>query len=198
MTGNEKFIVFSVVYFVVTILLAHFFSPPGYRWTQNTISELGAQGHKYKWIMQAGFIGFGLLLNIGVVSKFVAAGRIVYPDIPIMLYGFAILMTGFLCAKPMDESLPYSHTEARWHSIFATLAGICFTVGILWYLLVSPHPYARWFHLGFLILIVGSSLLFGLAENGVVGLGKGVAQRILYISSFIWLLVGRWSSLPLV
>ena len=186
-----KLVVFSVVYFVAVILLAHFFAPLGYHWAQNTISELASQGHKHKWIMQAGFIGFGILLNVGIISKFTAAKRVIYPDVLIMLYGIAILLSGFFCAEPIDKSISYSLTEARLHSIFAFVAGISFSLSILWYFIVSSHPYERWFHLVFLALTLGSSILFGLSENGVVGIGKGVIQRILYITSFTWLLAGQ-------
>lgn len=90
-----KMITVSVIYFIAVILLAHFFTPPEYRWTQNTISDLSAQGLKYQWIMQAGFIGFGLLLNLGFAQKFIAAQKVSYPDLLIMLYGLAIFFREF-------------------------------------------------------------------------------------------------------
>ncbi len=129
-------------------------------------------------------------------SKFTAAKRVIYPDVLIMVYGTAILLSGFFCAAPIDKSISYSLTEARVHSIFAFVAGISFSLSILWYFIVSSHPYSRMFHLGFLILTLGSSMLFGLSENGVIGIGKGVIQRILYSTSFIWLLVGQYWRLP--
>ncbi len=67
-------ILVSVVYFVGVILLAHFFAQPGYLWAWTTVSDLAAQGHERKWIMQAGFIGFGLLLNLGIVASLVLLG----------------------------------------------------------------------------------------------------------------------------
>ena len=56
MLSNVKLVIFSVVYFVAVILLAHFFAPPAYNWAKNRVSELASQGYKYGWIMQAGFI----------------------------------------------------------------------------------------------------------------------------------------------
>ena len=187
---------FSVAYFVAVILLAHFSAPPGYRWTHNTISELASQGHKNRGSMQAGFIGFGLLLNAGFILKFAAAGKIIYPDILIMIYGLAILLSGFFCTAPIDESIPYSPSEARWHSIFASVAGFGFSLGVLWYLGLSAQAGERWFHLVFLVLTLGSSLLFGLAENRSIGIAKGVIQRVLYTTSFIWLVAGQSWPLP--
>ncbi len=127
----------GLFYFVAVIFAAHFFMPPEYHWTRNTVSELAAQGLKYQWIMQVGFIGFGLLLNVGIVSKFISARKIFYPDLLIMIYGLAIL-----------------------HTIF-------------------------------LIFVIGISITFGLAENGIIHLGRGLIQRMLYLVSFVWLLFAQ-------
>jgi hypothetical membrane protein len=177
----------AVLYFVGVIILAHFFAPPCYLWTKNTISDLGSQGHINKWIMQAGFIGFGLLLASGLLLKFRTMGYVNYPDLLVMAYGLSVLVTGFYCAAPLDSSLSFSAKEAQIHSLFATIAGFTLVLGILWYLLISPSRWA--FHLTFLVLIGAISALFGLSENGMLPLGKGIIQRVLYLVSFIWLVL---------
>jgi len=177
----------AVLYFLGVIILAHFFPPPGYAWTRNTISDLGSQGHIYKWIMQAGFIGFGILLAAGLLFKFQALGRVNYPDVLVLAYGLSVLLTGFYCAAPIEKTLPFSAREEQIHSLFASLAGFFLVAGILWYLLTSP---SRWvFHLTFMLLIGLVSALFGLSENGLVSLEKGILQRALYLVSFIWLVL---------
>lgn len=132
-------------------------------------------------------------MNAGLVLKFIAAGKINYPDIPLILYGMAIIAAGFFCERPIAASVSYSPTEARIHSVFASAAGICLTLGILAYLALSATPSEKVFHVVFLALVVGFSMLFGLAENRTIGIGKGVVQRGLYLVSFIWLLAGQWS-----
>ena len=190
-----KLVAVTLIFFVGVIIIAHFFSQYGYDWTQNTISALASQGHKNKWIMQSGFIGFGILLNASLISKFIEARRVNYPDLLLMLYGIAILITGFFCEKPVDETISYSPKEGRIHSIFATIAGVCLSLGILWYLIVSGSSLERTFHIVFLVLVMGISMAFGLSENEIIGIGKGIVQRSLYLVSFIWLLVGQWSGL---
>ncbi len=180
-----KPILISIIYFIAVIIIAHFFAPPGYVWTRHTISELASQGHANKWIMQTGFIGFGLLLAGGLAWKFFTLGRINYPDLLIMVYGLAILITGIFCAAPIDSSLSFSANDARLHSLFATIAGFALVGGILWYLIISPDK--RGVHLTFLVLITGISMLFGLSESGTIPIGKGIIQRGLYLVSFIWL-----------
>jgi hypothetical membrane protein len=176
----------AVIYFVAIIVIAHFFVPPNYDWTQNTISDLGSQGHVYKWIMQAGFIGFGLILTAGVVHHFRRNHR-KYFLLLVAVYGLSVLVTGFFCAAAIDPSILYSVREAGIHSVFATIAGIAMSLGILWQVLASTNGRERWTRLAFLILIMGISALFGLAENHVLDLGKGIVQRALYLVGLAWL-----------
>ena len=182
---------FSILYFVAVIVIAHFFTPAEYHWTQNTISDLAAQGLKYQWIMQAGFIGFGLLLNLGFIQKFIAAQKVFYPDLLIMLYGLAILLSGFFSAEPFIKRLSYSVQESNLHSFFATLAGISFSLGIFYRLVMASTPGERWLHALFLVLVMGTSLLFGLSENETLPLAKGLVQRSLYLVSFLWLFLSQ-------
>jgi len=182
----------SVTWFVGVIVVAHFFAPVGYRWTHNTVSELAAQGQRHKWIMQVGFVGFGVLLNAGIVLKAVSARRASYPDLLIAAYGVCILISGVFCTSPMDEALSYSASEAQMHSAAATMAGVFFSLGVLGYLLLSQRPAQRILHFVFLALVLGCSILFGLAEGGSVDLGRGIAQRLLYVVSLVWLIVGQY------
>jgi hypothetical membrane protein len=186
-----KVIILSVFYFVAVIVIAHFFAPREYRWTQNTVSDLAAQGLKYQWIMQAGFIGFGVLLNLGFILKFIQTGKVAIPDVLIMVYGVAILCSGFFSTAPFPEGVTYSLQESNLHSLFATAAGIAFTLGILYRAIAAPTPGERWMHTIFFLLVTGFSMLFGLSENGVVPLVKGLAQRGLYTVSVIWLVFSQ-------
>ena len=45
---------------------------------------------------------------------------------------------------------------------------------------------------------MGTSLVFGLEENGIIHLGRGLIQRTLYLTSFIWLLVSQYWSFTAV
>ncbi|MHA2066078.1 MAG: hypothetical protein ACXABY_17040, partial [Candidatus Thorarchaeota archaeon] len=55
----------SVLYIIIIAAVAHHDTPEEYEWRSNTISDLAAQGYGRKWLMQLGFIGFGLLLGLG-------------------------------------------------------------------------------------------------------------------------------------
>jgi len=176
----------AVLYFIAVIVIAHFFVPPTYDWTQNTISDLGSQGHFHKWIMQLGFIGFGLILTAGVFYYFRKNSKRYFLFF-VAAYGLSVLVTGFFCAAAIDPSISYSTSEANIHSMFATIAGIAMSLGILWQVVVSSTRRERWTRLIFLLLVMGISGLFGLAENHILMLDKGIIQRALYLAGLMWL-----------
>ncbi len=176
----------AVLYFVFVIVLAHFFVPPNYDWTQNTISDLASQGHTYKWIMQAGLSGFGLILLAGVIGYF-RRDRRAFFLIFVAVYGLSIFLSGIFCTAPIDPSMSFSAGESQLHSMFATTAGIAMSLGILWQVVASSNNSQRWTRLVFLIMIVGISGLFGMAENHILELDKGIIQRVLYLAGLAWL-----------
>ena len=178
--------IIAVLYFIAVIVIAHFFVPPIYDWTQNTISDLAAQGHVYKWIMQLGFIGFGLILTAGVVHYFRQNTKR-YFLLFVAIYGLSVLVTGFFCAAAIDPSISYSVQEASVHSTFATVAGLAMSLGIFWQVVVSSNKRDRWARLIFFVLVMGISGLFGLAENHILMLDKGIIQRALYLAGLTWL-----------
>lgn len=164
--------------FVIAIIVAHIFSSNGYEWTKNTISDLGSQGYEKKIIMQAGFLGFGLILSAGVLLN-----GITWRTIPILMYGLCVGLTGIFCTKPFFNLETYSVYHSTIHSTLAQIAGIAFTLGILIQLFYSPSKTEKWLHFLFFILVVGFSASFGLVKNY-----QGIAQRLLYLTSFTWLI----------
>ncbi len=188
LTTSNMQINIAIFYFVAVILVAHYFAPNVYHWTTNTISDLAAQNYNYAWIMRVGFIGFGLLLNMGILFKFYQTKSINSPDVLIMIYGLAILCSGFFSTMPFDGSKDYSIMADKLHSLFAQTAGIALSIGILVYLLLS-HGNEKLIHFSFLVSVIGISALFGLSKNGTINIDYGIIQRLLYLVSFIWLLL---------
>jgi hypothetical protein len=188
------FIGIAVALLAAGILVAQALAQTSYRWMEHTISSLAAQDHPLPWIMQAGFIVFGLLLVTGLSAKSEANGRLLPPDLALILYGLAVVVTGFFCERPLDPELSYSLGEARVHSAFAILAGVFLTTGVLGYLLTEPQPERRSVHLAFLLLISFLSLAFGLAEIGQLSFPQGLLQRVLYAVSLVWLMFATWKT----
>ena len=67
--GMMSYNALAVVFIIGVIFVAQFFVPGAYDWTNNTISELASQGYSGRWIMQLGFIGFGVFLFTTVQQK---------------------------------------------------------------------------------------------------------------------------------
>lgn len=169
---------FSVIMFLLFIVMAHLFATGAYRVRRNTISDLGAQGYRRKAIMQAGFLLFGVSVAAGVVLNGNALRTL-----PLGIYGASIAFTGIFCTKPFEDSVQgYSVLQDRLHSLFATLAGFCFCAAIALQAMFSATGAEAGLHLLFLGVVTALSILFGLTGNF-----RGLVQRGLYLVSLYWL-----------
>lgn len=168
----------STIIFVLIIMIAHIFSTSNYDLTKNTISDLGAQGYDKKLIMQIGFLAFGLTLSIGILIN-----GLTWRTTPILIYGLCVALTGIFCTKPFVDLETYSTTQSTIHSTFAQIAGVTFSVGILTQIFFTTENNLKYIHIVFFILVIGLSATFGLLKNY-----QGIAQRLLYLTSFIWLI----------
>lgn len=175
---KSHYALISTTLFVLAIFAAHIFASHHYDWTINTISDLGSQGYDKKFIMQFGFLAFGLTLSVGILIN-----GLTWRTTPILIYGLCVGLTGIFCTKPFFNVDNYSVTQATIHSAMAQTAGIAFTLGILLQLFYTEDKSEKWIHFLFLILVVGISAAFGLLKNH-----QGIVQRLLYLTSFIWLI----------
>lgn len=175
---KNNYISLSISIFVMAIVMAHLFSSGHYDWTKNTISDLGAQGYSRKVIMQFGFLAFGLILTTGILMNGVS-----WRTAPILMYGLCVGLSGIFCTKPFVDGVSYSANQSFFHSIFAQVAGVSFTIGILIQIFFTTDNQEKYIHLLFFALVIGLSISFGLLKNN-----QGIAQRLLYIVSFIWLI----------
>jgi len=185
--NSNHIIIISIIWFVLFMVVAQLFTPAEYSLINNTVSELAAQGYENKWIMQIGLIGFGVIFTLGSLLKFYEKRKILWPDIFLMLYAVSILLAGVFSTKPFDGSDVFSRIEDAWHSRFASIAGFSFTLGIVGYIFQTSGK-DRFYNFAFLLLVSGISLAFGLSENGIIGEGKGLIQRTLYLVGFVWLI----------
>jgi hypothetical protein len=130
----------SVGLFVGIIIIAHFFTTNPYDWKSNTISELAAQNYQYRWIMKIGFILFGGILAAGITNKIFNGNGKLISELPILIYGLAILVSGLYSTKPIVSGIEYSELESQIHSYSAQIAGMAFSVGLLIHGLTEKKP----------------------------------------------------------
>lgn len=172
---KTHFPIISSLFFILVILIAHFAASNNYVWTKHTISHLGSQGYAYKWIMQIGFLGFGLLVVAGALLT------LNLKTLPILFYGACIALTGVFCAEPFSSALPFDHQQDSWHSFFAQFAGISFCIAIISQLIHAPTIRLKTIHFIFFLLVMGLSASFGLVKQH-----QGIVQRLLYAVSLLW------------
>jgi len=178
-----RFYTLAVAWILVAIVVAHLLVPAPYDWTQNSISELAAQGYGRAWIMRLGFIGFGALISFGAVRRVAVNPRRNWPEIGVLIYGLAILLSGVFSTAPFQPGVGYSRSEENLHSLMATGAGIGLSLAMLCCGLLEQRRTPRIIHLAALALTLLLSSLFG-AFPAVAG----ITQRALYIVGFGWLI----------
>lgn len=174
----------SVGFICLVITSAHFAASRQYSWTQNTISDLGAQGYSRGWILRMGLIGFGLMMISGILLKTADRDIIYLVDIPVLFYAVAILMSGIFRAEPHHHPANTASREDLLHAAFTTGATMALSVAILMSGLLATTTLLRTTHVLILILLLLSSGLFGFRRNI-----DGVLERLMYIVSFVWLVM---------
>lgn len=174
----------SVGLFVGIIIIAHFFTTNPYDWKSNTVSELAAQNYQYRWIMKIGFILFGGILAAGITNKIISGNGKLITELPFLIYGLAILVSGLYSTKPIVSGTEYSELESQIHSYSAQIAGMAFSIGLLIHGISETNTNLKIIHFATFIFVIGLSALFGLMNSNV-----GIIQRIMYLGSFVWLTI---------
>jgi hypothetical membrane protein len=174
----------SVGLFVGFILVAHFFAAPPYDWKTHTVSDLASQHFPYRWIMKTGFVLFGGTLALGIANKLIQGNGTLLTELPVLVYGLAILLSGLYSTKPIVEGIAYSEFESQMHSYAAQLAGIAFSVGLLLHGFAETNQQLKIIHFATFAFVIGLSALFGIMDTHI-----GIVQRTMYLGSFVWLTV---------
>ncbi len=179
----QFYTIISVFYIAVIAVFAHLITPNEYHWKSNTISDLAAQGYDQKWLMQLGLIGFGLLLGIGSVAQMLQFQVDWFTDFPLIIYAALVSLSGIFCTRPFIRTEDYSKRDDRIHSFCAQTGGVFFTLAILLKALITESLMSAAPHYLFLILVSLTAMYYGKAEPS----RKGIAQRTMWIASFVWL-----------
>jgi hypothetical protein len=173
----------AVIYFVIFIIVSQTLTPSEYNWKVNTISELAAQGYKNKKVMQAGFIGFGVILPILLFYNLYFRGVTIIRIAPIAIYALSVGLSGIFCTSPFVNNMEHSKTEARIHSLLAQVAGFSFVAGISICMIVEQVMWVKVLHAVTVVFVMFCSIMFAKAPQH-----KGIYQRVMYLGSFIWLI----------
>jgi hypothetical protein len=169
----------GVLWFYGFALLAHFIVPEGYSIINNNVSQLGAQGFEYAFIMRIAFIGsalfwiFGIYLNYKTptLHRSVSIGFF-FIAISIIVAGiFRVPLPGFT----EEPNILYQNIHlAAGHA--SQLAGLF----ILLEHIYKSDKIMRKRHIIVFILLFVFSLFFQFAPF------IGISQRLLALTHSIW------------
>ncbi len=188
--GGLSLATLSILYFIGVIAVAHLFMSPPYGWTAHSISKLAAQATPNAWLMRLGFLGFGLGLLIHLV-RLGSNGSARQPvAFLVAIYAVAVAISGVFSTSPVDAPAPRPW-EAGIHRAAAVLAGFSLSAAILVSVVRSRSPLERFSHFVALVLVIVLSALFEFGEPGTALVPPGIAQRALYLTGLIWLLVAQ-------
>ncbi|TVP94413.1 MAG: DUF998 domain-containing protein, partial [Acholeplasmatales bacterium] len=157
------------------------FSNEGMSLIAHSTSELGAQGTRNAWVMNTVFVLLGLGYGVFGIHSLKT-----YPVLVVMIVFFAtsLIMTAFFRHAPIDPALPHDALEDTLHSVFATAVGISFSAFAASLMFVPVHRRMRYSALGMLMVAVLIPILMFTVPQW-----KGLFQRMMFLSAFLWLIV---------
>ncbi len=169
---------------VLALLLAMgigpIFSVNSYSSVAHTLSQLGAQGAPGRWIVNAGFVTFGLGVFVDALRRF---GSEPLGAACFLVFGGAMALCGVYSHRPIDLALAYDPTEDKWHSVFAMAMGFAFTFGTAWFAWKAGPTMHRLAGMA----AAATAVVLPLGMVVVPGL-QGLIQRLMFFVSFAWLI----------
>ena len=179
--NNEvMFLVAAYVLMLLVIFILPFFSVPEYSILKNTTSELGAQFAPGAWIMNLTFITLGL-------STIVAGWRFLkgfsFHRMILLIFGLSLILTAFFGHAPVNPETDYNLTEDVWHSYFACITGVSYTLFAIASAFILDSRTDRTLAASAGIIAVLLSILMFESEQL-----RGIWQRFIFIICFGWMI----------
>jgi hypothetical membrane protein len=181
----------ATIVIVVAVFVAAAFTP-GYSHIANTVSQLGAWQRPHPWIMNSGFILFGILI-IGLSFGLYRQTQRRYLS-PLLLTGLSVFGLGIILAGIFhDGPKGQDNLESNLHSLFALIAFFGLVAGMIFFALAVRrssdwHGYMR---ASIIVVVVDLtfSTLFMLEALSPI---EGLLQRLFYAPALGWLFAVSW------
>lgn len=170
----------------VAIAIGPFLSMPSYSSVRHTTSELAGQRMPNAWVMRTGLFSYGLC-SLLLALRRPETG--VVGTVALALFGLGLIGSAVWSHKPIDPEMPFSISEDRVHSFFASMIGFAFATAVVAKLLVGNRLTSDW--LSWTALAASIVLPVGMA---VTSRFAGLFQRAIFGISFVWILREALSS----
>jgi len=149
----------------------------------HTFSVLGAQAFDEAWLMNACWIGFGVLVLIVTSLYHQKEDLPLAITYPVIAFAISVILIGIWRS---DSNLVEALTdveEAKDHLIFYTIGLGSMTLGIILHALMSQSKKMKYVHLVFaIIMVILMALLYLTSEY------QGLFDRLLWAVILIWLI----------
>ena len=186
-----KAFLIPVVFFIVLALIASFDAPDSFSWYQYPLSTLGAQAFDNAWLMNAAWMGFGLLVLLIAAAYHQKEDLPQALTFPIIVFGICIILLGVWRYDNIFEVVEIDFDEVEDHLIFYAVALISLTLSIAFHALLSKEKVMRNIHIVYAgLMIIMMVLLVTVTKY------SGLLERMTWFLIFIWLicLFGRVNS----
>ena len=176
-----RYVLFAYVILLAVMFILPFFSAEGYSMLRHTTSQLGAQNTPFAWVMNTTFVLMGAAC---VLDGWRHLGHYWFQKILLTIFGLGLILTGIFSHAPITAGVPYSLAEDGYHSLFASVVGFSFTILAFSAVFIEDTNRSR---VAALAIGIAATLLSMLIFN--VSSYAGVWQRLMFITSFAWLLI---------
>lgn len=178
-----KAFLIPVIFFIVLSVIASMKAPDTFSWSQNSLSTLGAQSFDAAWLMNATWIGFGVLIVL------IAAGYHHKEELPqaltfpIIVFGISVILLGIWRYDNIFEVAEVDLDEVEDHVIFYGVALISFAISVILHALVAKQKTIRWIHMACVILLFLMMIILEFTTAYV-----GLFERTIWLIMLIWLI----------
>ena len=177
------FIIIAVLYIWVILFYAEKIAPEGYSKKVNTINELACQTYENRSVMQRGFKGFGTILILGIIIYRDRMFSELHYSIPLFLYAFGMVLSGFFGSKPFEPLVFYSVKEGQLSSFIAQFTGFWLGILVVMKAIIAIGTFNRVLNILMIVFILYMSIM-----SSRKGESRGLYHRGLFLGSFIWLM----------
>jgi hypothetical membrane protein len=168
--------IIPLVFFLVVQIIAVIYAPDRYNVIRDQISWLGEEGLTYSWMMNVGWIGFGVLVLL-VVGWFKQKEEILSSLLlPMMVLGIALILMGLWNVDSADMI-----TMFHFYALFIAQGSV--VLAALLHVFLVKVEKLRLFNLCFAIAMLIPAL-FSLLIPSIAGF----TERLFWLVLAIWLI----------
>jgi len=173
-----------IVFLLVMVALASYNAPDSFHWTSDPLTWLGGQYLEKGWMMNWGWIGFGvmiIMITVGYHYREDWSSAITYP---LIAFGMSVIFMGIWKSSHPYSSMVMDLEEAYEHMIFSMIAIGSIFMGMLVHFVLSRDKKTKSIH-GLLMGLIACDVVLSMSINSM----QGLLDRVMWIMICAWLIL---------